>query len=270
MYYKLLLVILITIFTLPNLLFGQSNINIIIDTNCHCASENKLEIDGDFALYAEVSDIAFPSSFKDTLIQKLEFTHKQNIVLPRSTKYKTIRNFRIIFKPADTLIEESNLIVSHIVALSNINLNCFFFNKYYPSFLDQLDRKDTLFISSIYAGNTTTSLSTTIPMHILKIYRKRNKYFCAYGKTEVYSSQPMIYGYNINYETPIRLTEEQLNLVRTFETELWKSAVNNSEYEINLTTNSIISVGGKNLAFHSKGYISLALWNKIIETTAQQ
>ena len=252
--------LLLTLITSIALGQTQIKIKLTIDTDCVCNDSLTSKLNGKFEIYA-YAPLTNSSNYTDNLIKELKLEKEQTIFLEQGS-------YKFIYTPFDSSERKSQ----YYFALSNyetqIHLNCFFFNKSYPSLLDLMGKKDSFVISSTYYG--ITNGGTIVPTHTVVIFRKRKKYYASYYKSEQRGlSIPAISIKGSKHKPQILLTEEQVKRFRQFEVNFLKLSINdNLSYEVNTKNN--IWINGKNISFDSKGYIALLLWNELNKTTTNK
>ncbi|MBL4703655.1 MAG: hypothetical protein JKY54_03990 [Flavobacteriales bacterium] len=124
-----------------------------------------------------------------------------------------------------------------------------------------MSNNDAVVISSTYIGPTNDE--TSVPTHSVVIFRKHEKHYASYYKSE--QRRPLIWVQPISPQPPkfdpqILLSEEQVQQFRAFEENFLDLSINdNLKYQA--TANNSIRLNGKNISFYSKGYVGLLLWN---------
>lgn len=254
------LLILIT-----NVVSGQSQIEvkITIDIDCECTDSLSTKSIGKFGIYTYTAIPWSDGDHKYDLLEEIEIKAEQRLTLQQGT-------YKLIFTPADSSQQKNQFYFALSQYATQIHLNCFFFNKNYPSLLGQLNKKDTIVMSSTYHGNTNDE--TIIPTHTVVIFKKNKKYYASYYKSE--QSGPQIAIQPFSHQQPkfdpqISLSEKQVQQFIEFEEDLLNRSINdNLNYEVNSKNN--IWISGKKISFYSKEYITLLLWNELNKTTANK
>ncbi|NVK26387.1 MAG: hypothetical protein HWE14_00015 [Flavobacteriia bacterium] len=221
----------IFLFTLLPLKKGicQHTLNIKIDTS-YCNDGSHLE--GKFGFYGTTR---FGQQI-DTLIEPLRFIENQEITIPSDS----LTNFRFVFTPSDTTFSEVIAPLYYVKSLDNVvDLDCYFFRKS-VSLLDQLENKDTLYITTEYRGVSHAGM--TFPRSTLRITRKNNQFY--YSRNDLPTHGDLVIPtfpggkYENGFSEDSLLTENQLNSISLFETEIVNSVAYSYEYglsEIRIT-----------------------------------
>lgn len=250
---KLLLhVIALTIFNLFSFVYqvrGQIHINLSIDTICECADNNLDTIQGTFALYEVVPNRPYSSELMDTLVKRLDYIHFQKLVLGES-------RYKLIFIPFDST-KKSNIHYFHTYPnIPDIHLNCFFFNKNYPPFLDQMNEEDSLIFYTSYFGKTHEEM--LIPAHQVSIFRKQNTYYAAYSRCDYYSHDPILTRPSVG-KALILLTEKEVTLIREFQLKIRTAVIKDNTLEYPKTHHRIY-LRDQQILFYSKSSINESLY----------
>lgn len=240
--------------------FSQTDVTITIDSICF-QNSNAVNLDGQFGLYG--TQIAAGNSWRteDTLLQLLEFKPTQTLSLPQM-------EYSLRFIPNDTSYSEHE--IHFYPSQRNVVLNSFFFNISYPNFLENMKSKDYIQITTRYSG--PTNMSTSIPAYTVIILKKGRKFYATYAESfyreqDVLISEIHPYYYQKGFfkrtKDFIQLTNEDLIKINEFESKLGNFVLpENIGGSYTLTYTSINSKNGYS-HFHSKGYISRVLWEKI-------
>lgn len=255
-YFTLLTLVILT----PDKSFSQNEINLYIDTDCICEDSTISTLEGTFGIYAYVVIPRYSGKYQDTLIKTLEFKPYQTINLEQG-------NYKLKFTPFDSTKKMSQYYFNYAPPNNYYHLNCSFFKKKKTPLFSQMKKRDTLYISSTYCGNTHEMMP--IPTHTLVIIKNHDKYYASYYKQIRYEMQIVIlpkngYGGQIpKTDQQILLNEKQLQLIRQFEDNLVNIAIDdNLGYEA-MAHSSIGLSGRKFISFYTKNYVSLNLWNEI-------
>jgi len=240
----------------------QYEVRLTIDTVCLCNDSLNSKPEGKFGIYAYVPTPRNSGNYTDTLIRELEQKKEQTIILEQG-------NYKFIYSPSDSLEGENQYYFNLNPYETQIDLNCFFFNKRYSPLLNQMRKRDTIVITSTYFGPTNDA--TFRPTHTLVIFRKQKKYYASYFRIEQIGPPiPIINSLYIpKYETQILLTEEQIEKIKEFENNFLKLSINdNLNYDV--SAKNKIWFKGKNISFYSREYVSLLLWNELNKTTSNK
>ncbi len=241
------------------MVLGQTEtaIKLIIDTECEC--NDSLRAPGKLGIYTYTSTPWSTGDYKYELIKELVIKTEQKLVLQQAT-------YKIIYTPSDSSERKNQFYFAMSPYETQIHLNCFFFNKSYPSVLDLMDKKkDTVVFSSRFFGNTDGE--TILPTHTVVIFKKRKKYYASYYKTM--QRELIMDFFYPKFETQIALSYEQLQLIRKFEENLLEMSINDN-LNIEVNSKNHIWIHDKKISFDSKGYTALLLWNELNKTTANK
>lgn len=215
-------------------------------------------IDGEFGLYGTTRS----AQQLDTLLIPLQFSASQEIAFDTDSH----TNFRLVYSPSDSMVPDA---VSPIYDFSSkdntIQLDCFFFKK--PlTLLDQLENKDTLFITTEYRGVSHAGM--IFPRSTLRIIKKKNQYH--YSRNNLPTDGDLVFlsfpagKYENGFSEDKILTEEQLESIRQFEMEIVNPEENSrlqSNYELRVT------LKGRTYKFHpnlsSRNEKAHPIWEKL-------
>jgi hypothetical protein len=194
--------------------FSQNFIIVKIDTSfCN----NISHLDGEFGLYATTRY----GRQVDTLVNSLQFVERQKIILASDS----LTNYRLVFTPNIPTISKVVAPLYYFNSLDTaIQLDCYFFRKSI-SLLDQLENKDTLFITTEYKGESHTGMK--FPRSTLRIIKKKNQFY--YSRNNLPTNGNLVFPtfpegkYENGFSEERILTEEQLISIRQFETKIVKS-----------------------------------------------
>ena len=227
--------------------YGQRKINLSIDTSCFTSNG----VNGTLGLYTNISQQL------DTLVQEVEIVSNQEIVIENA--HETLSGFRLVYTPADTLLPKNQYIIGFYE--SKAYLSCYFFNESYPSFIEQLQDEDTLFISSKYIGNTGDLRPMTT--YTFRLCRLGDKYYASFRIIEIYPNHVLsrdefksLYEFGDSFV----LNKNQLKRFKKYEEGIFDLVDNkyNWHYENSFTT---VEQNNKTISFFCKGYMALELWN---------
>ncbi len=238
----------------------QSIIKLAIDTDCYCNDSSIENLKGKFGIYAYSVGVPRNSNnYVDTLIRELDYKKEQTIALEQG-------NYILKYTPSDSIENTNQYYFSALPYNYPIHLNCFFFNRRYPPMISQLIKGESIVFTSKYIGTTTGE--TLIPTHTVVIFKRRGKYYASYYKIEQIETNIMVPNYTFQkplFEPQLLLTEKQIQQIEEFEGTLSKLSINdNLKYEA--TSINSITLNGKRISFHSKGYVSLLLWDELNKT----
>lgn len=200
---------------------GHSQIFIIVKIDTSFCNNNS-HLNGEFGLYGTTRY----GQQVDTLVNSLQFVESQKIFLANDS----LTNFRLIYTPSDKTTSEVIAPLYYFSSLDNtIQLDCYFFRKS-VSLLDQLENKDTLFITTEYRGESHAGM--IFPRSTIRIIKKKNKFY--YSRNDLPTNGDLVFPtfpegkYENGFSEDKILTEEQLSSIRQFETEI----VNSVDYSI--------------------------------------
>lgn len=235
--------------------FSQNFIILNIDTSfCN----NSSHLDGEFGLYGTTGY----GRQVDTLLIPLQFIESQKIVLESESH----TNFRLVYTPYDPTISRVIAPLYYFSSSDNIiQLDCYFFRKS-VSLLDQLENKDTLFITTEYKGDSHTGM--IFSRSTLRIIKKKSQFY--YSRNDLPTDGDLVFltfpegKYENGFSEDKILTEDQLNSIRQFETGI----VNSVEYSIAYGTSQLrITLKDRTYRFISNATVrnesAYLIWKKL-------
>lgn len=242
---------------------SQTFFDLVIDTHCDSLKSEEEKMTGTLGLYATVLNPSINQN-KDTLLAVIPYKARQTVSFENEAK--NLYNFWLIFIPSDQTESPRSLYIGSPTSEGQaIHLNCYFFYKTYPSFIQQLKNGESLTITSTYFGVTHEEMA--IPSYTVLFFKKRDQIYASFSESYHFT-------HNIEIKPQTNAGESQPDTDKmTLLTDLQIKEVVEMEHQIlnyilddlspNARAKTSIVFRDQEITSYTSSYYSRMLWEKL-------
>lgn len=242
---------------------SQTSFDLVIDTHCDSSKSEEEKMTGTLGLYATVLNPSINQN-KDTLLAIIPYKARQTVLFENEAK--NLYNFWLIFIPSDQTESPRSLYIgSPTSEVQAIHLNCYFFYKTYPSFIQQLKNGESLTITSTYFGVTHEEMA--IPSYTVLFFKKKDQIYASFSESYHFTHnieiKPQTNAGEKQYDTDKMTLLSDLQIMEVVETE--RQILNHilDDFSPNAIATTTIAIHGQEITCYTSSYYSQMLWQKL-------